>query len=46
MSVHPPLLPAVELPVGADTRHGQRCLRPLVPGEPRVDSASEYDDWA
>lgn len=46
MSVHPPLLPDVELPVGADTRHGQRVrLRPLIPGEPRVDSASEYDDW-
>jgi RimJ/RimL family protein N-acetyltransferase len=46
MAVPRPYLPDLALPVQAPTRHGEMVrVRHLVPGEPRVDSSSEYDDW-
>jgi RimJ/RimL family protein N-acetyltransferase len=36
----------VALPLRARTRRGEAVrIRHLVPGEPRVDSSSEFDDW-
>ena len=46
MSVQPPYLPEVELPLQATTRRGELVrIRCLDPQEPRVDSDSEYSDW-
>jgi RimJ/RimL family protein N-acetyltransferase len=46
MAVPRPYLPDLALPLHAATRYGELVrIRHLVPGEPRVDSASEYDDW-
>ena len=46
MAVPRPYLPDLVLPLQAPTRHGEVVrIRHLIPGEPRVDSASEYDDW-
>jgi RimJ/RimL family protein N-acetyltransferase len=42
----PPYLPEVHLPLQARSRTGEQVrIRHLLEGEPRVDSASAYDDW-
>ena len=46
MPSRPPHLPAVRLPRVGVTGAGERVrIRALLPDEPRVDAASEFDDW-
>ena len=46
MPARPPYLPDVDLPLAARTPRGELVrIRALVPGEPRVDTPSEYEEW-